>query len=234
VIAAFAAALATALASRSRSHPAPILESALWRVRSFGVANGASFFFGATFFAMALCGVLFLTGVWHYSMLDAGLAIMPGPLAAAVAATLGGPIADRRGQRPVIVVGSLVYAAGLAYLIGALDSHPHFLRDWLPGQTLVGFGVGLAMPAMASAAARSLPPARFATGMAMNLTARQLGAVVGIALLVVIVGTPSPAHAVAAYHAGFAFCAIAGLLSGAVALALPRPRTVLVPAEATT
>jgi NTE family protein len=238
VLSAFAAAIiiAALLAYRSRRHPAPILEAALWRVRSFGVANGASFFFGATFFAMALCGVLFLTGVWHYSMLDAGLAIMPGPLASAVAATIGGPIADRRGQRPVIVAGSLVYAAGLAYLIGAIDSHPHFVRDWLPGQTLVGIGVGLAMPAMASAAARSLPAARFATGMAMNLTARQLGAVVGVALLVVIVGTPSPAQAVAAYHAGFAFCAIAGLISGLVALALPRPQTALaaVPAEATT
>jgi hypothetical protein len=69
--------------------------------------------------------------------------------------------------------------------------------------------------------------------MAMNLTARQLGAVVGIALLVVIVGTPSPAHAVAAYHAGFAFCAIAGLLAGAVALALgPPPRASSAPVPA--
>jgi NTE family protein len=236
VIAAFAAAiaLAGALAYRSKRHPAPILEAALWRVRSFGVANTASFFFGGTFFAMALCGVLFLTGVWHYSMLDAGLAIMPGPLASAVSATLGGRVADRRGQRPVIVAGALVYAAGLGYLILALDGHRHFLTDWLPGQTPVGLGVGLALPAMASAAARSLPAARFATGMAMNLTARQLGAVVGIALLIVIVGTPSPAHAVAAYQAGFAFCAIAGLLSGIVALALKpaRPHLVALPAEA--
>jgi hypothetical protein len=53
-------------------------------------------------------------------------------------------------------------------------------------------GVGLVLPALTSAAARSLPPQRFATGMAMSLTSRQLGIVLGIAVVVAVIGTPAP------------------------------------------
>jgi EmrB/QacA subfamily drug resistance transporter len=230
--------LAGALAARSRHHPAPIVEGALWRVRSFAVANGAQFVFGAAFLAAPLCGALLLTGVWGYSTLEAGLAIAPGPLAAAVTAVLAGRIADRAGQRAVVVPGSLVYAAGLAWQALELSTEPGLLTAWMPGQVLAGAGVGLVLPALTSAAARSLPPQRFATGVAMSLTSRQLGIVLGIALVVAAIGSPAPAEALDAYRSGLALCAATGLLAGVVALGLgggPGPAGVRAarPAEAT-
>jgi EmrB/QacA subfamily drug resistance transporter len=235
---ALAVMLAAALGARSRRHPAPIVETALWRVRSFAVANGAQFVFGAAFLAAPLVGALLLTGVWGYSTLEAGLAIAPGPLAAAVMAVLAGRIADRTGQRAVVVPGTIVYAAGLAWQALALSAEPDLLGAWLPGQVLAGAGVGLVLPALTSAAARSLPPQRFATGMAMSLTSRQLGIVLGIAVVVAVIGTPAPGDALDAYRSGLGLCAIVGLLAGVVALGLgsgPRTATVRAarPAEAT-
>jgi hypothetical protein len=81
-----------------------------------------------------------------------------------------------------------------------------------------------------------LPPARFATGMALATTARQLGAVVGVALLVAVVGTPgSVSDALSAYDAGFILCAAALAASAAAALLLrqrPEPAAAVAPEPA--
>ena len=47
---------------------------------SIGVIIAGVLVFALGFFASMLNGVLFLTGVWGYSMLKAGLAITPGPV----------------------------------------------------------------------------------------------------------------------------------------------------------
>jgi MFS family permease len=210
----------------------------MWRVRSFAVANAAQFVFGAAFLAAPLVGALLLTGVWGYSTLEAGLAIAPGPLTAAFAAVMAGRAADRVGQRAVVLPGTVLYAAGLAWQALALGSQPDLLGAWLPGQILAGAGVGLVLPALTSAAARSLPPQRFASGVAMSLTSRQLGIVLGIAVVVAVIGTPAAGEALDAYRSGLALCAVVGLMSGVVALGLggaPRASTVRAarPAEAT-
>ena len=54
---------------------------------------------------------------------------------------------------------------------------------------MTGIGVGLTLPSLASAAASSLPPARFATGSAVLTMSRQIGTVLGVAILVAILGT---------------------------------------------
>ncbi len=75
----------------SRSHPAPILDMALFRVRSFAVGNLTTVVAGMGFYAYLLTHILFLTYVWNYSLLQAGLAVAPAAfVAAAVAAVLAG------------------------------------------------------------------------------------------------------------------------------------------------
>ena len=72
---------------------------------------------------------------------------------------------------------------------------PDFLGAWLPGQIISGIGVGATLPVLGSAALAAVPGGRFATASAVNSSARQIGAVLGIAILVAIVGTPDSAHA---------------------------------------
>jgi EmrB/QacA subfamily drug resistance transporter len=219
---------------RSRTHPAPVFELDLWRVRSFAVANGAMLLFSVAFYAMLFANVLFLVNVWGYSVLTAGLAIAPGPLTAVVFAVVAGPIADRRGQRAVLVPGTLMFAASMGYAMVVAESGANYAGAFLPSLLVGGAGVGLTYPALSSAAAASLPPARFATGAALNMTARQVGAVLGVALVVAVLGTPSPHDAMAAFDRAWAVSGIAAALAAVAAAMLGRVRVAEPAPEAVT
>ena len=105
------AAVAVALALwRSARHAVPAIEIELWRSHRFAAANLASLLYGAALFPWMLVGVLFLIGAWGYSPLEAGLAMTPGALIAAVVALRAGPVVARRGPWAVIAGGALVLA----------------------------------------------------------------------------------------------------------------------------
>ena len=222
VLAAFAVAavLLPAFAWRSARHPVPIVRPSLLRVRSFAVANAASLLFAGAFYGMLLCNVLFLTGVWNYDVLTAGLAISPSPLMAALSAPFAGRLADRFGPRAVLVPGSMVFALGVVWLMTQTGLEPHYISDWLPGAILCGIGIGTTFPTQSTAAALELPPAEFGVGIAVNATARQLGAVFGIATVVALLGTPAPEGLLGAFDNAWTAIALAGAGSGVVALAL--------------
>ena len=127
--------------------------------------------FGAALFASQLCAVLFATSVWGWSVLEAGLAAIPGPIASAVAAPIGGRWASRSGPRPVAIAGAGLFALSLLWVVVAAGSEPDFFGVWLPYGIVGGAGIGLGLPALIGATATGLPPARFATGMALATTA---------------------------------------------------------------
>ncbi len=77
------------LVARSWRHPNPILEPAVIRHRAVALADISSLAFFCGFGALVLGGVLFLTGVWHESVLRAGFLIAPGPLLAGLTAFPG-------------------------------------------------------------------------------------------------------------------------------------------------
>jgi NTE family protein len=122
----------------------------------------------------------------------------------------------------VIVPGTIVFAIGVLVLRSA-GAEPDWLGLWLPGAILTGIGIGLAFPTLGAAAVRDVPVDRFATASAVNAAFRQVGAVLGTAILVAIVGDPSSiGEALSASDNGYLFAVIASLASGAAALALRR------------
>lgn len=221
-----AALLLAAVVARSRTHPRPIVDLALMRIPSFRQGTLGTLLFAAAFFSMILGNILFLTEVWGYSVLSAGLAVAPGPLASAIVAGPAGTLADRFGHRAVIVPGTLLYAAGILVLRGA-GVEPDYVTTWLPGQVLIGIGIGLAFPTLGAAAAADIPPERFGVASAITGAGRQLGAVLGTALLIAIVGEPATLEAAAdAADDAYLFGLGAALLSGAAAMRLvPLRRT---------
>jgi len=206
----------------SRRARSPLLDPTLLRIPSFTVANVATAVAGLGFYAYLLTNILWLQYVWGYSVLRAGLALVPGALVAAVVAAVLGPLAERRGYRLVLVPGALVWAGAYVWYHQQTGVTPDFLGAWLPGQVLSGIGVGATLPVLGSAALAAVPGGRYATASAVVSSARQLGGVLGIALLVVIVGTPSAAEAVDAFKDGW-MMSIAAFLAVAV-LALPLGR----------
>lgn len=209
---------------RSATHRAPVIDLSMFRVRSFAVANAGTFVFGLGFFALLLCNVLFLTTVWHYEILLAGVALTPGPIMAAVMAPLAGRLADRYGPRAIALPGNLLFGAGPLLLALNVEATPQYWSVYFPAIVLGGMGIGLSLPAFGSAAVAELPRPRFATGIAIVSCARQVGAVVGIAALVAVIGTPPPDQVVDAFHRVWLLVAAAGLLAAAVSIALGRVR----------
>ena len=219
-------ACGSAMIFRSRRHHSPVIELGLLRSRGFSGSFAASILYYAGFGAFVLNSVEFLTGVWHYSAVVAGLAIGPGPLmvlpfarvvAPRLAARLGGP-----GR--VAVIGCVVNAGAQLIWLVMMQAQPAYLTHLLPAQLLGGAGVGLTIPSLIGAGTASLPPAHFGTGSGILNMARQVGTVLGVAGLVAILSRVVPGYPVAGYRHGVilivAFFAGAGLLSAAL---LTRP-----------
>ncbi len=200
----------------------PILDLSLLRQRYFATANGAGFLFALGFFAMLFVNIQYTTGVWGYSIIGAGLAATPGPLCAAMAAGPAGRLADRYGHRVVIVPGTLLFATGILGLVFFIGREPNYWTVLFPANVLTGFGVGFTISTLGSAANVYLPPTRFAMGSAFNATCRQIGAALGIAVAVAILGRPDGPDFAASFDRAWSFIAAMALLSGLVILTLYR------------
>src|SRR6185295_18135854 len=143
------------------------------RVRSFAAACAGVFMFSLGFYAVLLANILFLTGMWGYSVLEAGVAVTPGPLMAALSSAFAGRIIDRFGQRVTAVPGGLLFALGCVLFATGLGTSPAYVTEFLPATLLTGTGVGLSFAGFSLAAVMELPPARFATGSAIANCFRQ-------------------------------------------------------------
>ena len=162
-IACLAGGVASIVAALQRSWrmPVPAIDTSLWKHRTFAFANVASLLYGASLYAGMLLGVLVLTELWHYSELQAGLAMTPGAISASVAAVAASRI---RSPRNGVIAGALLMAGTGLVLAATLPTQPDFLGYWLPLGLLLGAGMGLVTTGTSTAAALSLPPRSFAAG----------------------------------------------------------------------
>ena len=221
-----AAVLGAVFLRRCARHPAPVVELALLRVPAFALAGLSTLLFSAGFAGLLLGNVLFFTEVWDYSVLKAGLAFAPGPLLAATTAIVSGRLADGRQPAAFGAVGGFVFAAGCLWFITHAGADPAYLTAILPGQVLTGIGVGLLLPSFTATAAATLQPDQLATGIGVQTMCRQIGAALGLASWVAIVGTPAPGDAVDAFGLGWAFMAVTAVLAGLALLPMARGRLV--------
>ncbi|MFI9505183.1 MFS transporter [Nocardia sp. NPDC052566] len=216
-------ALVAALA-RSARHHNPAIAVELWRSRPYALANAASFVFGATMFAWLLSGPLFLDAIWRYSVLGSAAALTVGAVSSMVTATIAGRLTSATARRLVGVLGALMYAATCLWMsTDTFGPDPALWSAWIPAGLLGGGGVGIVVTVLGTAAASSLPPQQFAAGIGMNLTARQVGGALGIAVLAAVFAA-NPGNALTAFHTVFAVCA--GIaVAAALLIAIPARRT---------
>lgn len=213
-------ALLAIFALRSTHHPSPVVDLSLLRVRSFDLASVGTAMIGAGLAAMLLSNVLFLTTQWGYSILKAGLSITPGPMMAGIFAILGGRLASRVEPRRLSTIGAISFGAGAAWWIVFMEQQPNYAFGMLPGLLLAGVGVGLTWTPLTTLAAAALPVEHSATGLAVLNMARQIGTALGIAILVAILGTPTPHVSLSIFQHGWAFMVIVAVLDGIAVRAL--------------
>ncbi|MGY1837357.1 MFS transporter [Blastococcus sp. SYSU DS0510] len=190
VIGSFAAGVVGAVlvvvrAARAPAGTVPVLPLPLFRARAFSLACLSIAAFMAAFAAMLLGNVLWLTGGWGYTAVEAGFALVP--LLAALAAVPAGRLGARVGCGVVAAAGTALFALGSLWWLAEVGTEAEYLAAFLPGQLLAGLGVGLTLTNLSAAASSALPPGALATGTATFGAARQLGATLGVALLLAAV-----------------------------------------------
>ena len=214
---------------RTVRHPHALIERDLFTSRAFTGASVALLLYFVGFAIFLLSVVLFLQGEWHYSAVQAGLAIAPGPAMSAVFAINAGRIRARFGRVLPAVAGTLCMVVAAGYWLLFTGSTPDYAVAFLPGMLVGGMSAGLTQAPL-FAAAGTLPPNRATTGSAVLTMARQVGSAIGVAVVVVILGTAA-VHPVAAFHhvwlaeaiAGLAACLAVVVTAGRPDLARPPP-----------
>jgi EmrB/QacA subfamily drug resistance transporter len=213
---AIGAGLAVVFFARQRVHPEPVLDLTLFESTPFRIANLASVAFFVGFAALGLNNVLFLRQVWGYSVLHAGLLTALAPLTVAVLAPISGRLASRHGFRPFAVTGGVLVAVAMLLNRATLSATPEPLTLVMYGE-IAAIGIAAFIPVNAAAAVSDLPPARLSIGGAVNNTSRQVGSVLGVALLVSVIGSgTSPSDLLQGHRRGWLLIAIAALTAALI------------------
>ncbi|MFL6114858.1 MAG: DHA2 family efflux MFS transporter permease subunit [Catenulispora sp.] len=181
----------------------------VFRNRSLAVADVAALLMGAGMFAMWFYVSLYLQQVLGFDALKAGFAFIPGSAMIVAGTAVSTRALSRIGPRPLLLVGPVVAAVGLAWL-SRFPVNGSFGADVLGPLMLLTFGLGLAMTPLAVAGTAGMP--RHEAGLASGLinTSRQVGGAVGLAALSTV-----SAH-VASSHGGAPKVAMAAGFGGAM------------------
>jgi MFS transporter, DHA2 family, methylenomycin A resistance protein len=187
----------------------PMLQLGYFQNQTFSAANA-----GSGLMNLGTLGALFAFSIYLQqeqgeSPIEAGLHILPWTGTLAIFAVVGGRIAQRFGAR--FPAGLGLGLTGVSFVVVAM----------LPSQDgaaallalgLAGIGLGVATPALVSAATAAVPAPRAGMAAAVNNTARQAGGAIGVALI----------GAIGAIQAAMAVAGAILLLGGGIGLGLIR------------
>ena len=205
------AVLTAVFVRRSQKVDEPLLDLDLLRHRRVVAAAGVTACYAAGFFAFLLTFMLFAVERWHLSLVEAGAAVLPPGLVVVALTTHVGRVAERVGHRLLLVLGAGLMSAALLVSAAGLGGDRFELR-WLLIGPVLGVGIGLCYPVLAGAAVHGLPAADLAAATAINQCARQLGAAVGAAAAVGVLGpalVPGAGRFQAAWVLAALFCVAA-------------------------
>jgi hypothetical protein len=134
-----------------------------------------------------------------------------------VSLTLTARLIGKFGIGAVAALGAIIYLVGIVIWLWRVGPQPNYLVDFLPAQLFTGAGVGLVMPSLSAVSGLALPSHRWGAGSALTNTARQLGTVLGTAVLTMIY---QPGINLTTVRTGWVFIAAAATTSALIAAAL--------------
>jgi MFS family permease len=199
--------------------PHPMLPLRFFRSRAFSAGNAASFFLTSALFGAVFFLAQFMQAVLGSGPLKAGLQLLPWTATLFLVAPIAGRLVDKIGERPFVVTGLSLQAAGMIWIGLVADTTLQY-GDLVAPLMLAGCGVSMAMPATQSASIGAVP--RDAVGIASGIfgMTRQLGGVVGVALMAAVFAGAGSYASAESFSAGFTRAiGVCGVLSFAGALA---------------
>lgn len=208
-----------------RRAPQPMVPPAFFRSRDFAAGNAAGFLLTAALFGAVFFLAQFMQVAYGSGPLLAGLRLLPWTVTLFVVAPVAGRLADRVGERPLVVAGLALQAAGLLWISRADAGTTGYAELVLP-LVVAGCGVSMAMPATQSASIGALPPQAVGIASGVYSMMRQLGGVVGVAVLAAVFAA---AGGYASFAGGFgralAGCGVLSLLGALAGLGITGRRS---------
>jgi EmrB/QacA subfamily drug resistance transporter len=189
LLGALATVLMGAFVVREATAAAPLVPLRIFRSRTLTGANLAQLTSAAGMFGMFFVGVLYCQHVLGYGAMRIGLAFLP------VTVVMGGlslryteKLIGRYGARRLVITGLALVAAGLAYF-ARVPADGSYLTDVLPAMLLLGFGGGLAFPALAALAMSQATPEDAGLASGVFSTTAEVGSALGLAVLAALSAT---------------------------------------------
>jgi EmrB/QacA subfamily drug resistance transporter len=228
-------ALVAAFVAWERRAREPMLPIQLFRSRAFSGGNAAIFLTFASLFGAVFFFAQLLQFGLGYGPLETGLKLLPWTATFMTVAPLAGALADRIGERPLMVTGLSLQAVGMAWM--ALIAEPGMGYTQMLAPFLAsGVGVSMAIPAAQNSVVGSVAMEAVGKAAGANSMMRELGGVFGIAIAVAVFAAVGSYASPATFVDGFAPAIGVGAalaLAGAIAgLALPGRRPAAAPAAA--
>jgi EmrB/QacA subfamily drug resistance transporter len=175
------AAIAAFLGWESRT-ASPMLPLRFFRSRGFSASNGVSFLMYFGVFGAVFLLVQFFQIVQGLSPFQSGLRTLPWTAMPAIVAPLAGVLAGRIGGRPILVVGMVAMAAGLAWIAAVITPTVAY-PVLVPGFILAGIGMGLFFAPIANIVLSSVDRIEEGQASGATNTIREIGGVFGVAVL---------------------------------------------------
>ena len=159
----------------------PLLDPRLFRLRGFGTGAAGLFIMFLAMFGFMLVAMQFMQLILGYSPLQAALGLLPQMLLMMPLSAAAASLSVRFGQRRLTTLGLAVGAVGLASF-ALLDADSGYWQ-FFASMMVLSIGIGLAMTPATTAIVNSLPMAKQGVASAVNDTAREVGAALGVAVL---------------------------------------------------
>jgi EmrB/QacA subfamily drug resistance transporter len=205
---------------------APMLPMRFFRNRAFAATSGVSLamFFGA--FGSIFLLAQFFQVAQGYSPLEAGIRTLPWTAMPIFVAPIAGVLSDRIGSRPLMAAGLALQAIGLGWL--ALVSEPDVAYGLLvPAFVMAGTGMALVFAPAANAVLGAVRPSEAGQASGATNTIREIGGVLGVAVLASVFTHVGGMESPAAYVDGL----VPAVWVGAAVLAAGVLVALLVPAK---
>jgi EmrB/QacA subfamily drug resistance transporter len=227
-------ALVAAFVAVELRSAAPMLPMRFFRSRAFSAGNAAIFCAVGALFCAVFFMAQFLQAGLGYGPLGAGLRLLPWTATLFFVAPVAGKLVDRLGERPFLVAGPLLQAAGMTWV--ALIAGPGMSYGQMIAPLMVaGVGISMSFPAAQNSLVGAVAPEAIGKASGTNSTMRELGGVLGIALGVAAFsgagGYASPADFSDGFVAAMGVSAGLSVLAAAAGALLPA-REALLPVAA--
>ncbi len=175
-----------------RTADEPILPLRILADRTRGSANAARGLGYAGMYGMIFFLTQFLQDVQHHSALVTGLGFLPTPISVFLASQLTSKVLMKRVPTKILMLTGLATSAfGLA-LLSQLSINTPYVQI-LPSLVLIGTGLGFSFVSLTTAGLAGVAPDDAGAASGVINVAQQLGAALGLAVLVTIFDSVSRA-----------------------------------------